>query len=159
LTIELKGAIPREIRPLIGNWIFGCDACQDCCPVNGKAKPVEFNWLAPADDFEPWPVLVDLLSLDDVTFRSKFNSTPLQRAKKRGLQRNAAVALGNCGDSSTIPALVQALDSPEALVRGHSAWALGRLKGRNARAALEAHLTREENSFVQEELQLALGSL
>ena len=158
LTIELRGAIPRELRPLVGDWIFGCDICQDVCPVNRKAQ----GSLEPAyrqrHDFDA-PQLIPLLELDDEGFRERFRGSPVKRAKRVGLQRNVCVALGNIGAPSSVPALSRALSAPEALVRMHAAWALGRIGGPDALRALTAAAAREEDPEVLEEVHLALTEL
>ena len=159
LTIELKGAVPRRLRPLIGDWIFGCDVCQEVCPVNNNAIAAEEKLFPVVEGLGPRVDLFEILEMNDDEYRARFRSTPLQRAKKRGLQRNAAVALGNCGDPSIVPLLVPLLGHPEELVRGHVVWALGELGGRQARRALETHRSREFSEFVLQELEVALGSL
>jgi epoxyqueuosine reductase len=124
LTIELKGAIPLELRPLLGNWIFGCDACQEVCPwVRRYAQPPR----SPLFHYDPEqvaPKLIDLIRLDEAGFRARFGDTPVSRAKRRGLLRNVAVALGNWGQPEALPALRQALADPEPLIREHAAWAI-----------------------------------
>ena len=108
LTIELKEAIPPELRPLLGNWIFGCDACQEICPwVRRYAQPPR-SPLFHYDSERVAPKLVDLISLDEAGFRARFAGTPVSRAKRRGLLRNVAVALGNWGQPEALPALRQA---------------------------------------------------
>ncbi|MDE3074582.1 MAG: tRNA epoxyqueuosine(34) reductase QueG, partial [Chloroflexota bacterium] len=155
LTIELREPIPRELRPLMGGYIFGCDACQDVCPVNTRAEPV-FHADLTADGRTPTIAgLADLLHLDEAAFRERFRGTPLMRPKRRGLLRNVAVALGNSGDRSAIPVLAEALSDPEPLVRGHAAWALGRLGGRDAKAALARAAQAEREPYVLEEIRLA----
>ena len=155
LTIELKGPIPRELRPLIGNRIFGCDVCQEVCPWNVRwgqfTREASF---APQDDVIA-PSLLELMALDDEGFRTRFRGSPVKRTKRRGLLRNAAVALGNWGDPAAIPVLCTALDDHEPLIRGHAAWALGRIGG--ALAALRARLALEQDAWVREEITLALG--
>lgn len=132
-TIEHRGAIPREMRAGIGNWVFGCDVCQEVCPWNEKMRPPS----PPDDTLQPY--LPDLLRLDEEAFRERFRGSAIRRTKREGLARNAAIALGNSGNPSAVPALVQALrEDPCAIVRGHAAWALGRIGDRPARAALEA---------------------
>ena len=127
LTIELKENIPVELRPLMKNWIYGCDECQSVCPwVRQYAKPREDAFLR----YDPgWvaPRLVDLMTLDDDGFRERFRKTPIHRTKRRGLLRNVAVALGNSGDRSAMPVLEAALQDPEPLIREHAAWALEQL--------------------------------
>jgi len=124
LTIELKGSIPFELRPLIGNWVFGCDVCQSACPWPRRfSRPSHLPFL----NYNPEriaPKLLDLISLSDDEFRMRYRRTPLWRAKRRGLLRNVAVALGNWADPQSVPALRRALDDPEPLIREHAAWAL-----------------------------------
>ncbi|MBI1390146.1 MAG: tRNA epoxyqueuosine(34) reductase QueG [bacterium] len=158
LTIELKGAIPRELRPLMGNRIFGCDDCLAACPWNRFAHPEAEpafqarEGLAPAD-------LTEIMRLDDAAFRKRFAGSPILRAKRRGLLRNAAIALGNSGRAVAVPVLIEALSDAEALVRGHAAWALGRIGGRSAHEALNAALDREPDDWVKEEITTALGEM
>jgi epoxyqueuosine reductase len=156
LTIELKGPIPRELRPLIGNRIFGCDICQEVCPWNRRfAQPTSEPGFQPQVDAMA-PMLVELMVLDDVGFRKRFRGSPVKRAKRRGLLRNVAVALGNWGGAAAIPALAQALHDDEALIRGHAAWALGRIGGQPARDALAGALPGETDDWVREEIRLAV---
>jgi epoxyqueuosine reductase len=158
LTIELRGPIPRDLRHKMGSWIFGCDLCQDVCPVNAQAHPIYHPEFAPS----PIPsqretFLIELLRLTDDQFRERFRHTPVMRAKRRGLLRNVCVALGNSGDTSTISALSAALQhDPEPLVRGHAAWALGRL---GAASELAAAQRIETDPYVQEEIELAHAAL
>jgi epoxyqueuosine reductase len=177
LTIELRGSIPLELRPLMGNLIFGCDICQEVCPVNivaerrlglrqdvnvGRERGVQFQ---PHLEFRPRapvgssPELIPLLSLTEEQFRERFRRSPIRRTKRRGLLRNVCVALGNIGDPQAVPALIGALHDHEPLVRGHAAWALGRIGGEEARLALEEALVSEEDEEVRKEIQYALDSL
>jgi epoxyqueuosine reductase len=177
LTIELRGSIPLELRPLMGNLIFGCDICQQVCPVNhvaerrlglragaskGSTQPVQFH---PHQEFRPRPAtggspeLIPLLSLTEEQFRERFRRSPIRRTKRRGLLRNVCVALGNSGDPQAIPALIGALHDIEPLVRGHAAWALGRIGGLEAQKALEQALSEEEDEEVQQEIRYALYML
>lgn len=131
LTIELKGAIPTELRPQTGNWVFGCDLCQHACPWNVRFADAPGE-LPPMPEFAPHlgvpqPVLIEELSLSPEEFNRKFKGSPLKRAKRRGYLRNVALALGNSGDLQALPALERALLDPEPLVREHAAWALGQL--------------------------------
>jgi epoxyqueuosine reductase len=149
LTIELRGPIPRELRPLMGGYIFGCDLCQDVCPVNAQATPAlhaEFSFKGTLD-------LAELLTLTEEAFRERFRRSPIKRAKRRGLLRNVCVALGNSGDPGAIAPLTGALADNESLVRGHAAWALGRLGGRQP--LVEAQAT-ETDPYVREEIAFAL---
>ncbi len=139
LTIELKGPIPPSLRPLMSNWIFGCDDCQEVCPVNRKALPARIAALRAYDDDAAFPPLLPLLEMSDAEFRARYRGTPVWRAKSWGLQRNACVALGNIGDPVAIPALSTVLldERRPAIVRGHAAWALGQFSEPAARQALE----------------------
>jgi epoxyqueuosine reductase len=157
LTIELRGSIPRELRPLLGNRLFGCDVCQEVCPWNSRlTRPTA----GPA--FQPRPAqiapsLLSLLNLDEAAFQARFAGTSILRTKRRGLLRNVAVALGNSGDPAAVPALIQALADPEPLVREHVAWALGQLNMPAAREALAVALAKEPEPQVVEEIQAALA--
>ncbi|HJT56107.1 MAG TPA: tRNA epoxyqueuosine(34) reductase QueG [Ktedonobacteraceae bacterium] len=176
LTIELRGSIPLELRPLMGNLIFGCDICQQVCPVNILAEkrlglrdhpttstrspqPIHFQ---PRRAFQPRPgtggspELIPLLSLTEEQFREQFRHSPIKRAKRRGLLRNVCVALGNSGDQQAVSALINALRDSEPLVRGHAAWALGRLGGQLAKGALEQALVSEEHAEVLVEIRCAM---
>ena len=130
LTIELKGSIPIEFRPLIGNRIFGCDDCLAVCPWNKFAR--EGSMMKPHARAElSTPNLVELLSLDNAGFKRMFAATPILRTKRRGLLRNVCVALGNIGDESALPALGNASQDPEPLIREHATWAIGQIRTRN----------------------------
>jgi len=155
LTIELKGAIPRELRPLIGRRVFGCDDCLAVCPWNRFALPTGDPAFRPLPEIEHAD-LVDWMGLSEEEFRRRFRGTPILRAKRCGFLRNAAVALGNTKDLRAAPALVRALNDPEPLVRGHAAWALGQIGGEAARNALQRARQNETAAEVIEELNAAL---
>ena len=156
-TIEHRGVIPLAIRPLIGDWIFGCDLCQEVCPVNARPAAPDPNALAAfGPTIEARPRLEDLLTLDEPAFRRRFRESAVWRTRRAGLLRNVCIALGNIADRGSVPALVRGLDDPEPLVRGHAAWALGRLGGAAARAALTYGLSRETDAWVRDECGLAL---
>ncbi len=156
LTIELRGPIPREMRPLIGNRIFGCDICQEVCPWNEHfATESNEPAFAPRPGLEE-PSLLELMRMDDEEFRRRFRKSPVKRAKRRGFLRNVAVALGNWGSPEAVPALADALADKEPLIRGHAAWALGRIGGNAAVRALERRLSEEGDPWVREEISLAL---
>ncbi|HLJ97209.1 MAG TPA: tRNA epoxyqueuosine(34) reductase QueG [Gemmataceae bacterium] len=123
LTIELRGSIPSEHRAAMGDWVFGCDICQEVCPWNRKASTATEPALRPRADLESID-LVELLGLSDEAFRQRFRGTALTRAKRRGLLRNAAIVLGNQGDPAALPALQRALNHPEPLVREAAQWAI-----------------------------------
>ena len=171
LTIENRGPIPRELRPLMQDWVFGCDICQDVCPVNRKARPGVFNTegTESTEDFvkkgkssvssvvDGFLDLVKLLEMSEEEFRSRFAGTSIMRAKWAGMQRNACVALGNLGDAASVPALSRALRAAEPLVRGHAAWALGRIGGPQAASALAEAAGVETDPDAAEEIALARG--
>jgi epoxyqueuosine reductase len=156
LTIELRGSIPRELRPLVGDWVFGCDICQDVCPVNRKAGGGNEPAFRQRHDFAA-PELLPLLEMSDEDFRERFRGSPIKRAKRAGLQRNVCVALGNIGDPVAVPALVKSLGARDALVREHAAWALGRIGGDEARSALRSALETEDDTAVRREIELCLA--
>jgi epoxyqueuosine reductase len=131
LTIELRGPVPEELRRPVGDWLFGCDVCQEVCPWNHKAPA----GAEPA--FGPHPDLIavdpaELLGLSEEAFRARFRGTALTRPKRRGLLRNAALVLGNRGDQAALPALRRALEDPELLVREAARWAIGQIMQRLA---------------------------
>jgi epoxyqueuosine reductase len=152
LTIEHRGFISRELRPLIGNWIFGCDICQEVCPWGQKFGRFREDLLE-----ELFPSLPALMAMNEEEFRSRFRHSAIRRTKRRGLLRNVAIALGNSGNPAAVPPLLRALEDPEPLVRGHVAWALGRLGGLKAKRGLEIALGHECDPQVQEEICLALA--
>lgn len=125
LTIENKDEIPTDLRPLVGEWVFGCDICQQVCPWNRFAPPPDPAFLPRAGQSRP--SLLEDLTLTVTEFNLKFKGTPIQRAKRRGYLRNLAVALGNSGDLSSRPMLETALNDSEPLVSTHAAWAISRL--------------------------------
>ena len=165
LTIELKGPIPKDLRSLMGNRVFGCDICQEVCPWNVKfAEPSEEPGFQPNPDTSG-SALIELMSLSDEGFGTRFSGSPVKRAKRRGFLRNVAVALGNWGSRDAVPVLARALDDPEPLIRGHAAWALGQILNRvgipgdggfEVAEALLFRLSVEEDPWVEEELEEAL---
>ena len=156
-TIENRGVIPLEMRPLIGDWIFGCDICQDVCPVNRKAAiPRQSVQKADAVGASGRLDLAELLTLSEEEFRRRFQGTSIMRAKRVGMQKNACVALGNRADESSVKALGFALVSEESLVRGHAAWALGQIANTEAIKALEQSLELETEEYVRGEISEAL---
>jgi epoxyqueuosine reductase len=128
LTIELKGAIPEDLRPQMGNHVFGCDICQDVCPWNRKRHFTSEPGLQPRPP-QVHPHLEELACLTPAAFKQRFRGTALERTKRRGLLRNVCVAMGNSGKADCIPLLEVLLDDEEELVRQHAAWALARLRG------------------------------
>ena len=154
LTIELRGAIPRELRPLVGTWVFGCDVCQEVCPFNAGAGEPADPQLSPRSAEHALPDLIALAGKGANQLRRFVRRTALRRISGDALLRNVAVALGNTGSPDAVPALAALLQHRSPLVRGHAAWALGRL---GARALLEAALATEHDPAVREELTSALA--
>src|SRR6266513_1852027 len=130
LTIELKGSIPVELRPLIGDRIYGCDDCLEACPWNRFAAISRDARFAarPAVNMR----LRDYLAIDDAKFRELFRGSPIRRIKRRGFLRNVCVALGNAGDEGDLPALRRAAADPEPLIAEHATWAISRILARTA---------------------------
>jgi epoxyqueuosine reductase len=150
LTIELKGPIPAQLGPKLGNWIFGCDICQEVCPWNQPGNQT---------GSETHPYMPELMGLDDAGFSARFGKSALRRAKRRGLLRNTAIALGNSGNREAVPSLIRAFESDrEALVRSHCAWALGQIGGATARLALERRRNYDPDDSVRVEINAALES-
>jgi len=158
LTIELKDWMPRSLRPLVGNHIFGCDICQEVCPYNVKALPTAEIAFQPRSGLHA-PELIAFLSLSEAEFRQRFRASPILRAKRRGFLRNVAVALGNLKALDAVPALIRSLDDEESVVRGHVAWALGQIGAQTALDPLHRRLRAENDANVQEELREAIGIL
>ena len=169
LTIENRGAIPKEMRPLVQDWVFGCDICQDVCPVNRKAQPGRLTTENTENFGESkknsvlsvvnsgFLELIELLEMSEDEFRQRFAGTSIMRAKRIGMQRNACVALGNAADGSAVPALAKALVNAEPLVRGHAAWALGRIGGGEAIGVLAVAAKSESDLAVLDEIYEALA--
>ena len=128
LTIELKGAIPVELRSVIGDRVFGCDDCLEVCPWNRFARQ------SPVREFRrrELPPLTEFLSWDEQKFRDFFRGTPIFRIKRRGFLRNVCVALGNIGDESALSALERALNDSEPLMREHAQWAIAQIRSRHS---------------------------
>ena len=153
LTIELKGWIPRELRSLMGNWVYGCDICQVVCPFTRFARQTNEISFYPGGDWDnAAPPLLDLLTLDEASFAQRFAHSPIKRIKRTRLVRNACVAAGNWGSETAVPALVNLLIDPEPIVRGHVVWALQQIGGEQAELALVELREMEEDTAVLEEL-------
>ena len=133
LTIELKTAIPVELRPLLGNRIFGCDDCLDACPWNRFAQESRESAFR-ARRSTTGMSLREYLDLTDAEFRALFRKSPIKRIKRRGFLRNVCVALGNVGDPSDLPALERAAADPEPLIAEHAAWAIHQIRDRQKQA-------------------------
>lgn len=153
LTIEHRGIIDRDLRSRMGNWIYGCDVCQDVCPWNKFAQEQTDPRFHPREG-NLTPSLIDLLGMSVEDFRRQFRKSPIKRTKYPGFLRNVCIALGNSRDSSAIPALKKAFDHEEPLVRVHAAWALGKLGARNF---LQNREEAEKNPDVRKEISLSLA--
>lgn len=159
LTIELRDQpIPRELRPGLQDWAFGCDVCQDVCPWNRKTPLSHEVAFQPVETYSPLDAC-ELLTLDDSEYQERFQSTPMSRSGRAGLLRNAALVLGNRGDLSAVPVLKKVLGDSEPLIRGAAAWALGKLGESETLASLETQLTVELDSSVRQELQQAISEI
>jgi epoxyqueuosine reductase len=139
LTIELKGSIPLEFRPLIGDRIYGCDDCLEACPWNRFAQVARESAFAARPAVAQMP-LRDLLALDDARFREMFRGSPIKRTKRRGFLRNVCVALGNVGTKDDLPALQAAAHDREPLIAEHARWAIDQIASRlsSSKTAIEA---------------------
>jgi epoxyqueuosine reductase len=143
LTIEYNGFIPRELRSLMGNRIFGCDDCQMVCPWNRHATAPEPDLLMPRGE-NCLPELASLLELDEASFRIRFRKSPVKRTGRAGLLRNVAIALGNSGDSRAVSLLLRMLKDESPLVRGHAVWAVAELAdSADAHSILQLLMERE----------------
>ncbi|HTL74112.1 MAG TPA: tRNA epoxyqueuosine(34) reductase QueG [bacterium] len=131
LTIELKGSIPVELRPAIGNRIYGCDDCLAACPWNRFAREGSLMKAHARTDLAQ-PDLIELLSLDDAQFKARFTGTPMLRTKRRGVLRNVCVALGNAGNATALPALTKAATDKEPLIAEHARWAMEQIESRKS---------------------------
>lgn len=156
-TIENKGSIPLALRPSFGNWIFGCDICQDVCPWQRFTIPTNIPQFQPPDMWHIAPSLDEALMLDETTFKQIYAGTPIHRIKRRRFVRNACVAAGNSQDTRLIPYLIQLLYDHEPLVRSHAAWALHRLMGDAAEKQLSMMYHREDDEDVRRELEIFAG--
>ena len=156
LTIELRGSIPRSLRRLIGNRIFGCDDCQEVCPWNRFAAKTSDSAFNPREG-NLMPDLAPLVRISADEFMKRFENSPIRRATRDGFVRNVAVALGNCGSSDAVPALEEALRDASPLVRSHAAWALGRFAGGRTARILESASAKEQHPAVRDEIDLALA--
>lgn len=151
LTIELRASIPKSLRSGIGDWLFGCDVCQDVCPWNRRA-PVSMEPAFEPDAKSNPVTLAELFDLTDESFRQRFRKTPLWRSKRRGILRNAAIVLGNQQAAAATEALQRGLHDVEPMVRAASAWALGQIGGADAQQALAGCLHTETVAEVIDEI-------
>jgi epoxyqueuosine reductase len=156
-TIEQRERIPHELRSSLGDWVFGCDICQEVCPYTGAAATVEDPEVSHGSVQRRYPSLGWLLEMSEDEFRSTYARSAVLRTKRRGLARNAAVALANVGHERDMPVMTRALHHhDEPLVREHLAWSLGQFECREARTALGEALNRESDPSVRDEIARAL---
>ncbi len=155
LTIENRGSIPLTMRTLVGEWAFGCDICQEVCPVNLKVMTTNEESFQ-ANVLEGFD-LEKLLDIDEEEFRTLFAGSSVRRAKLTGIKRNLCVVLGNIGDTNSVPVLNRALSDNEAIVRSHAAWALGQIGGSIAWQSLEIAVEIEQDQDVKDEILTALA--
>ncbi|MBX5444293.1 tRNA epoxyqueuosine(34) reductase QueG [Sphaerobacter sp.] len=157
LTIELRGPIPRDLRPLMGNWVFGCDICQEVCPYTGAAAPSDDPDVRPERIEHAFPSLHWLLTMSEEEFREVYRGRAVLRAKRSGLARNAAVALGNIGSDADLGLLQEVAATHDIpLVRGHAAWAMARIDAVAADPALRRLHDREPDPAVRAEIAATL---
>lgn len=157
LTIEMRGSVPHDLRPLIGTWVYGCDICQEVCPFNAskQQRPV-------APEMQPRFTsldLIEMLGVGSKEHRRFVKGSAMRRTSRNQLHRNACIALGNCNDVRAVPPLIETLQTHiSANVRAHAAWALGRYAARDASAmsALEDAMRTESDDEVRAEVELAL---
>jgi epoxyqueuosine reductase len=155
LTIELKGPIDESLRSETGDWLFGCDICQDVCPWNRKSPRKNDPAFFPRSDLNPTN-LGRLFELDEEGFARLFGESALARPGRTGLLRNAAIVLGNQRNAAAVPALTRALSDVEPVIRGAASWALGKIGGTPAVDALKSRLCAEDNASIRAEIESAL---
>ena len=156
LTIENRGPIPTALRRLVGDWIFGCDICQDVCPVNRKAQITDEPTFKLGEHGYNSIELIPLLSLSTQEFNEKFKNNPIKRTKRSGFLRNVCVALGNIGDPKALPALFDSLQDQDPIIRSHAAWAIGEIGGEKAINALSLRANTEGDETVLQEISSAI---
>ena len=155
LTIELRGAIPADRHADLGDWVFGCDICQEVCPWNSKVEPVSDKPFRPAPPLEATS-LADLVRTDDRRFLAAFGDTALERPRRQGLVRNALIVAANTGDGEALSAAAETLHDPDPVVRSTAALSLGRAEGSAARRAIDAARRREQDGAVRRDMERAL---
>ncbi len=159
-TIEQRGTIPVHLRSNLGDWVFGCDVCQEVCPYTRAAADEPDPAFLPRHIENAFPSLAALLTMSNQTFRDRYRGTAVVRARRVGMARNAAVALGNIGTEDDAPLLVRTtLGHDLPLVRGHAAWALGRIGGSMARRGLQRAWERERDPAARAEIGSALEAV
>jgi epoxyqueuosine reductase len=157
-TIENKGYIPHDLRPQFGNWVYGCDVCQDVCPWGRFARTTAERAFHPVTPDAAAPPLLDLLALTDETFRGRYRGSPIHRIKRARLVRNACIAAGNWGDERAAPALAHLLSDDNPLVRAHAAWGLAQVQSKRAaaRQMIEHALAHETDAAARADIAKSL---
>ncbi len=158
-TIELRGYVPRPLRAPQGDWLFGCDICIEVCPYTrfsgrGAPSPIRAELVRPHAVVDTF-TLVGVLELSEADYEQQWVGTAMRRATRQGLRRNAAIVLGNRREEAAIPSLSRALADQDPIVRGHAAWALGRIAPRSP--TLKQVLEREPDAMVRAEIMAALA--
>lgn len=155
---QKNGYAPRELRPLIGDRVYGCDVCQDVCPQNDGVAPTNVPEFLRATPPGHRPSLLALHAMTRDQFNNAISSNTMSWIKLTRLRRNAIIALGNSGDTSAIPHLIEALSDSKPIIRGHAAWALGNLGlvGESKRA-IESALSSESDPEAKQEMEAALA--
>ena len=158
-TIEHKGIIPRDIRHLIGTWVFGCDLCQEVCPVNRKVLQTKNTAFMRSDAHIRSVDLIGLLQMTPEQYQIKFKGSPIKRAKLDGLKRNACIALGNIGDAQAVSHLEGVLIDSDRVIQIHAVWALGQIGGIHAKEVLTKALSSNKDDEVIAEILNALDTI
>ncbi len=159
-TIEQRGFFAPELREKQGEWLFGCDICLEVCPFTKRSQRRDVLGIHRPKELQPHRVvqtwtLVDVLAMDEARYQAEFTGTAMRRATRSGLRRNAAIVLGNRGDDEALPALLVALGDPDPVVRGHAAWAIGRIQPQQPE--LGAALRKEDDAQVRTEIERAMA--
>ncbi len=152
-TIENKDWIDRDLRQSFGNWVYGCDICQDVCPFQRFSQPSDEVSFYPINYQTVAPYLTDLLTLTDDTFKQIYGASPIYRIRRKRLVRNACIAVGNSHDKRFVPYIIQLLYDNEPIVRGHAAWGLWQLMGQDAIGQLNELYYREDDAEVMAEIE------
>lgn len=160
LTIENKGAIPRELRPHLGDWVFGCDVCQEVCPFNARVAESKWPEFHPSRGTGAWISLSEILSCaSDTEFKSRWGKTPVVRAKRAGLIRNAAIVAANLHIDSLRPELEVLSEDSNPVIRGHALWALSRVSpASHWRSLFSSRLSQETEAWICRDLRAELDS-
>lgn len=157
-TIENKGWVPADLRTKFGNWMYGCDVCQDVCPFQRFAPGTQWPELRPHEMNRAAPWLKNALTITEAQFQEQYRGSAIPRIKRARWVRNACIAAGNSGDESLAPFLATLLRDESPLVRGHAAWGYHRLQGHFAQSVIEAALHRETDESARGEMRSLLAA-